>query len=278
MDDIERIAAENRRERKHSMWTAIICIAVSMVLLAVSLIMNLSDTVVKGEGQDPITTWSFLTWMGTIMCCGIGIINYHEYSVLSRRQNDGPKLILVSLVLISSVIICGILSLKTSGTYGPGLESQTYHVEEAGVTVTFPSGLSMIEETSQRRNHHRLYAFVKTRSVIVEIRRDWKPDDWEYKDFIYFVCEDHRATFSKGIFHKTTIMEFDGFHAIRTIGRAHEDHSKKFRAYYDILNGSTYVRVAVITDTMKGEPDSVFLNYCDNIVKSIRFDTPQNTK
>jgi hypothetical protein len=61
------------------------------------------------------------------------------------------------------------------------------------------------------------------------------------------------------------------FDAMRIIGRQDDDTFNEFRAIYDILHDSTYVRVVILKDNLSGKPDESFINDCDNIVRSIQF-------
>ena len=77
--------------------------------------------------------------------------------------------------------------------------------------------------------------------------------------------------FTNKVFDKIRTIHFDGFDAMRIVGRTESDTLNEFRAIYDILYDSTYIRVVILKDNISGKPDESFINDCDNIVRSIRF-------
>lgn len=153
----------------------------------------------------------------------------------------------------------------------PGLDEQTYTIEEAGFKITFPRGLSLIEETSQRKDSYRLFAFSKGYSVTVLISTGWKPAEWNEDDFRNYVSEEFNQIFTNGIFNNTSIIRYDDFDAIRIVGRTSGNNLNAFRAYYDILHGSTYVRIAIYSENLAGKPSESFIKSGDDIVGTIRF-------
>ena len=264
--------AENNKFYLVSRKIAAIISGICAAGLAVACIyLYVNDEVIPGEGQDPIVSWIFMMTLGVMCCAGCCLVCLHEY--LSMKKSNKRDLMVFGLayVFVGLALCCGILSLKTAGRYGPEQPEQTYLVEEADFTITFPGGLTPIEETSEGDSYYRLYAFSRSKVIYVHIRTGWKPEDWTEADFSGYVKNEFKGIFTNEVFDSARTIHFDDIEAMRIIGRTESDTLNEFRAIYDILHDSTYVRVVILMDNISGKPDESFINDCDNIVRSIRF-------
>jgi hypothetical protein len=243
--------------------------AIGLAVACIYLYVN--DEVIPGEGQDPIVSRIFMMSLGVMGCAVCCLVSLNEY--LSLKKSDKKDLLIFGLayVFVGLALCCGILSLKTAGRYGPEQPEQTYLVEEADFTITFPGGLTPIEETSEGDSYYRLYAFSRSKVIYVHIRTGWKPEDWTEADFSGYVKNEFKGIFTNEVFDSARTIHFDDIEAIRIVGRQDGDTFNEFRAIYDILHDSTYVRVVILKDNLSGKPDESFINDCDNIVRSIQF-------
>ena len=265
-------SAENNKFRLASRQIAAIISGICVIGLAVACIyMYVNDEVIPGEGQDPIVSLIFMMSLGVMGCAACCLVCLHEY--LSLKKSNKRDLIVFGLayVFVGLTLACGIIAFKTSGNYGPEQPLQTYVVEEADFEITFPKGLTPIEETSEGVAYYRLYAFSRSKAISVHIRTGWKPEDWTEADFNGYVKREFERIFTNKVFDKARTIHFDGFDAIRIIGRQDGDSFNEFRVIYDILHDTTYIRVVIFKDNLNGKPDESFINDCDNIVRSIRF-------
>ena len=264
--------AGNNKFRLVSRKIAAIISCICAAGLAVACIyLYVNDEVIPGEGQDPIVSLIFMMSLGVMGCAACCLVSLNGY--LSLKKSDKKDLLIFGLayVFVGLALCCGILSLKTAGRYGPEQPEQTYLVEEADFTITFPGGLTPIEETSEGVAYYRLYAFSRSKAISVHIRTGWKPEDWTEADFNGYVKGEFERIFTNKVFDKARTIHFDGFDAIRIIGRQDGDSFNEFRVIYDILHDNTYIRVVIFKDNLNGKPDESFINDCDNIVRSIRF-------
>ena len=264
--------AGNNKFRLVSRKIAAIISCICAAGLAVACIyLYVNDEVIPGEGQDPIVSLIFMMSLGVMGCAACCLVSLNGY--LSLKKSDKKDLLIFGLayVFVGLALCCGILSLKTAGRYGPEQPEQTYLVEEADFTITFPGGLTPIEETSEGVAYYRLYAFSRSKAISVHIRTGWKPEDWSEADFNGYVKGEFERIFTNKVFDKARTIHFDGFDAIRIIGRQDGDSFNEFRVIYDILHDNTYIRVVIFKDNLNGKPDESFINDCDNIVRSIRF-------
>lgn len=269
MDKIHH-SAHNNKFRAVSRKIAAIISGICAIGLAVACVyMYVNDEVIPGEGQDPIVLWIFMMTMGLICCAACCLVSLYEYLSLKKNSNRGMLVFGLAYVFVGLTLACGIITFKTLGNYGPEQPVQTYSVEEAGFTITFPKGLTPIEETSDGDRYYRLYASSKSRTVAVHIRTDWKPEDWTEADFSRYVKDEFNRIFTDKVFDSAKTIRFNDFDAIRIVGSKESDSFSEFRAVYDILHGSTYIRVAILSDNLTGKPDDSFINDCDDIVRSI---------
>lgn len=264
--------AENNKFYLVSRKIAAIISGICAAGLAVACIyLYVNDEVIPGEGQDPIVSWIFMMTLGVMCCAAYCLVCLHEYLSLKKSNKRDLMVFGLAYVFVGLTLACGIISLKTSGSYGPEQPLQTYVVEEADFEITFPKGLTPIEETSEGDVYYRLYAFSRSKAISVHIRTGWKPEDWTEADFNGYVKGEFERIFTNKVFDKIRTIHFDGFDAMRIVGRTESDTLNEFRAIYDILYDSTYIRVVILKDNISGKPDESFINDCDNIVRSIRF-------
>lgn len=179
--------------------------------------------------------------MGSILFGGTGAVNCHEYIKLNKKQENALGEFGLILFFLLTIIFCAINSFSIGSIYDPGLDSQTYTIEKAGFTITYPAGLSKIKESRLSKGGYSLYSFVKTKSVHVHVRPEWKPDDWTLQDFLDYATKSHRITFLNEVFDSTKVMTFSP---------------------EDSTGGS---------GSMSGRPSQDFPTYCDKIVATIRF-------
>lgn len=270
MDNIQRSAEDNRGNDTRNK-TAFIAFSICALILSFTCIfMYITDEVIPGEGQDPRTEWIFITSMGVFLCSMLSVAFLYEHLSNNKYQKELP-IFITSVIFTTLTLTCGLMSLGTMSKYGPGLDKQTYTVEEADFRITFPKGLSLIEETSDEKDYHRLYAFSKAKTIFVHIRTSWKPEERDNSDFTDYVSEEFSRMMRKEVFDRTRTISFDGFDAIRIVGRSNHDNFNEFRAIYDILHGSTYVRIVIYKDNLSGKPDESFIKECNSIVSTIRF-------
>ena len=251
----------------------IISFICAISLAAACIILCVNDEVIPGEGQDPIVSWLMIMSFGVLFGGVCSIVSLYEHLSLNKTKDKALPIFITSVIFVMLSITCGVMSLKTMTNYGPGLGEQPYYVEEAGFSITFPSGLTLIEETSEEEDdYYRLYAFSKSQAVVVHIRTAWTPEGWTDAEFDEYVTNEFGKLFTKEVFEPTKTIRYDGFNATRMAGKTDADSFNEFRAIYDILHGTTYIRVVVLKDNLSGKPDESSIDECDRIVSSIRFD------
>lgn len=257
---------------KHSYKLGFIFCLIGQICIATTcMILYINDEVIPGEGQDPIINWLYLGATGILGCSVIGIVCIYEHLKINKGDATGWQIFVTFILSAGLTIMCGILALKTMETYGPGLDEQTYFVEEADFRITFPKGLSLIEETKEDESSYTLYAFDKFKSIYVHIYLGWDRDNWTDNEFKKYMTKQHKQTFSKEIHYPSQFVHFDHFNALRIVGKAPGDDFGQFRVYYDILRNGTFIRVAIITDNLSGKPDDSHIKSWEDIVRSIEF-------